>query len=63
MLLDIPLTSVVLGLVKLVSGLKRDMSRAVLKDLVSHPETVHPAVRTVIAIGSVIRFTVVCVIP
>ena len=50
------------GLVKLVSGLKRDTSRAVLKDLVSHPATVHPAVYTVIAIGSVIGFTVVCVI-
>ena len=62
MLLHIPLTSVVLGLVKLVSGLKRDMSRAVLKDLVSHPATVHPAVYTVIAIGSVNGFTVVCVI-
>ena len=58
MLLHVPLTSVVPGLVKLVSGL----SRAVLKDLVSHPATVHPAVYTVIAIGSVNGFTVVCVI-
>ena len=46
----------------LVSGLKRGMSGAVLKGLVSHPETVHLAVYTVIAIGSVIGFTVVCVI-
>ena len=38
------------------------MSRAVLKDLVFHPETVHSAVYTVIVISSVIRFTVVCVI-
>ena len=38
----------------LVSGLTHDRSRAVLKDLVSHPETVHPAVYTVIVIGGVI---------
>ena len=46
----------------LASGLSHDMSRAVLKDLVSHPETVHPAVYAVIVLGSVIGFAVVCVI-
>ena len=45
------------GLVKdafqFLSRFRLDMSRAVLEDLGSHPETVHPAVYTVIVIGSV----------
>ena len=42
----------------LFSGLKNDMWRTVLKDLMSHPETVHPAVYTVIVLDRVIWFTV-----
>jgi len=45
-----------------VSGLKHDMSRAVLKDFVPQPEPVHPAVYAVIVLGSVIGLSIICVI-